>query len=415
MERTKYFWFGVLTAIVMYMCSGWWIGVNHHAVDWVNFIIIGGLTYWTLIWANKALYEYQYGSDALQMPPAGSSEKAHWFANLDFLRVVFTICVLLSHFVQRLAIWNRGGLSVALFFILSGFLLYYTFSDKITIPGYIKKRLIQFIPLIVLGTLLRILFIHNVNIFDMLAEFFLMTSTGMAKLCKYNSVSWYISVLFWASLFYIYMLKTKKRETVNLTVGILTFLGTVACIKRGLTHNDFLGNEGDIGFIFDMRFVYGLTTIGWGYFLGVIYKLVDKQTVTSNISKWLWTIAEGFILFYSVAFMFVEKLYSGNSAFVFLSFAVLILLFLLNKGYISQWFNKRIWTFLAKYALAIYLVQGITVWEIFPRVQKMYPVFFQNNHAVVIIATVLLCCVFGIWAHHVIEKPCADALKKLTK
>lgn len=406
LKKLHFVGIGLLTVLVLYLSKSLFLNINNHTFDWLNFVIIGGLAYWTFLWGYNALTNRK-------SCPIQRTEQTRSFRNIEFLRVVFTIGILLFHFVPKMEIWNRGTFGVAFFFMLSGFFMTLTFSPEKSIPDLIKKRLIQFIPLIILGSALRILFVEQVKVADMLAEFFLITSTGMFKLCRYNSVSWYISVLFWGSLFYIYLLKTKKRETVNLTIGILTFLGTVACIKRGTGYRDFLGNEGDIGFIFDMRFIYGLTTLGWGYFVAVIYNLWNKTDNPKN--KIFWTVLETFVLLYSVLFMFIERIYPGNLAFIFLSFAALILLFLLKKGYISNWFNKRIWVNLARYSLAVYLVQGITVWELFPRFQKAYPDFVQNYPIITICGTVLCCIAFGVWAHHVIEKPCAKALKKIWK
>ena len=40
---------------------------------------------------------------------------------------------------------------------------------------------------------------------------------------------------------------------------------------------------------------------------------------------------------------------------------------------------------------------------------------FDWFNFVVIVGVILLCCIFGVWAHHVIEKPCAKLLKKIWK
>lgn len=50
--------------------------------------------------------------------------------NIDFLRIVFTICIVLCHAFGAVSIWNRAPLAVEFFFILSGFFLFYTYRPE---------------------------------------------------------------------------------------------------------------------------------------------------------------------------------------------------------------------------------------------------------------------------------------------
>ena len=50
LKKLHFVWIGLMTAGVLYFCQSWFLNVNKHAVDWMNFTIIGGLTYWTFLW-----------------------------------------------------------------------------------------------------------------------------------------------------------------------------------------------------------------------------------------------------------------------------------------------------------------------------------------------------------------------------
>lgn len=52
--------------------------------------------------------------------------------NVEFLRIVFTLGVVCTHFFFRLNIPNYGGYGVEFFFILSGYFLALTYNPEKT-------------------------------------------------------------------------------------------------------------------------------------------------------------------------------------------------------------------------------------------------------------------------------------------
>lgn len=334
---------------------------------------------------------------------------------MEFLRIIFTVGVLCYHFFPRLELWNRGCYGVVFFFILSGFLLHYTFSQDKTVPNFIIKKLVRFVPLIIFGSLLRILFVSKIDISMIFADLFLMPATGLYGKFGYNTVSWYIQALFWVSLFYFYLFKTKKKENVNLMMGLFAFFGLVAVIKRGIGINSFLGDVGDIGYIFNMQLIYCLSCMALGYWISQIYNLCDKQKIITNASKIFYTVLEAFVLSYSILLMFIKKLYPGNIAFMCISFSALIILFLLKRGWISQFFEKSCWKKISKYCLAIYLVQCVIVYDSFGWVLAKYSDFMMGYKLIAIFVTILCCFIVGILAHYLVEIPCYNFFAKWFK
>lgn len=270
-------------------------------------------------------------------------------------------------------------------------------------------------PLIVLGSLLRLLFVSKVDLSMLFADLFLIPMTGLFGKIGYNVVSWYINILFWVSLFYFYLFKTKKEENVNLTMGLFAFFGLAALEKRGVGLRSFLGDAGDIGNIFAMSLIQGLACIALGYWVSQIYNLCDKQKIITSASKVFYTVLEAFFLSYTVLFMFIKKLYPSNITLICISFSALIILFLLKRGRISQFLEKSCWKKFSKYCLAIYLVQGVTVWDIFKCFLSKYPDYMMEHKLIVIFATILCCFIVGILAHYLVEIPCYNFFAKRLK
>ena len=307
----------LFTVISLLLCRSWYIDKTRlFNVDFFNLFILAlfiGMTFYQLYgWWNVKSASGRVNSSV--------SDKRDRMHNIEFLRVIFTIGVLLSHFLHKLEIWNRGCFGVVFFFVVSGFFLLKTFDADVNILQIVKKRIIQFLPLIMAGSFLKALFASHIKVADMLAEFFLITSTGMYKDCTYNEVSWYISVLFWCSLFYICIFKFFTKDRACFVVGILTFIGTSALVKRGVGLNAYLGDVGDIGYIFDMRLIYGLTGIGWGCLVYAMYINFSLANSENNTNKLFYTSLELLFLLYSILFMFNNKFYVGNFAFFLLHF-----------------------------------------------------------------------------------------------
>ena len=75
------------------------------------------------------------------------------YYNLDFLKIIFTIVVILYHFIRKMGFWCEGGYALSIFFMISGFLCAITFNKKLPIIDFIKKRYFFFLPFLVLAIL----------------------------------------------------------------------------------------------------------------------------------------------------------------------------------------------------------------------------------------------------------------------
>jgi peptidoglycan/LPS O-acetylase OafA/YrhL len=95
--------------------------------------------------------------------------KSH-FEVLDGLRGVAALIVVLFHSYKGGGIVINGALAVDLFFLLSGFVIAYSYDDRVLsgvlpVGGFILRRIIRLYPILVLGAFggVAIALIHNVT------------------------------------------------------------------------------------------------------------------------------------------------------------------------------------------------------------------------------------------------------------
>ncbi|MHA0856174.1 acyltransferase family protein [Paenibacillus sp. CMAA1364] len=108
--------------------------------------------------------------------------------NLDFIRLIAAISVILSHSYpltgQQTEIfslisggqWTLGGISVAIFFVISGFLVSRSFENS-SITQFIKNRLLRIFPGLVVVTLLSVIVLGPLLTTIPLSEYFKNHST----------------------------------------------------------------------------------------------------------------------------------------------------------------------------------------------------------------------------------------------
>lgn len=162
-----------------------------------------------------------------------------------------------------------------------------------------------------------------------------------------------------------------------------------------------------------MDVVYGMTMIAIGYFTWGLYEQLRKIIRPTIITRVAFSVIEFCVLSYSIVLMCFKKLGTNNFTFIAITLSALIILFSLKIGCVSRFFEKKIWVKLAKYCLAVYLIQGVILWELLPIFMDKWAKLFVEYKTLAIITTLLLCWLFGMWAHHVVEKPCTKFLKQL--
>ncbi len=336
------------------------------------------------------------------------NEKRPELLNIEFLRIVFTLAIIHQHIGDILGYWRSSWLSVEFFFVLSGFFLALTFKPEKTVSSFIKMKIIRFLPLIIFGSVLCSLFEENINFSNMMSEFFFLPCTGLHRTDGFNVPSWYISVLFWVSLFYFYLMKTQKRETADLIVGVTCFFSYIGLVRGDWSN--YLTNRWTYSGGMLMAFLRGLACIGTGYFLA---KTFNKRQNGNKIHEKLFTAAEVIALAYSLGLMFFKELRPENNLYAVLSFCVLIWLFAEKRGSFSSFFEKEAFAEGARYSLSVFLTHFVVTHRLLPLIKDEYPVFVFAHIFPVAVLTTVVAVILGIFAHHAVEIPAARLLKNI--
>lgn len=116
------------------------------SIHWSNLLTTAGCACF-LIWACGDMWRRR----KLQPAPLKTPE----LVNIEFLRVAFTLMVVLRHIaIMCPAACNTGEQGVQFFFLLSGYLLFLTYRPDRSLASFAVNKLIRFVPLVILGCVL---------------------------------------------------------------------------------------------------------------------------------------------------------------------------------------------------------------------------------------------------------------------
>mgnify|MGYP002624424668 CR=1 FL=1 len=371
-----------------------------HITDLYNLIVLFCLAYYVL-W--------------LIINPAGrellaESRSPAKMQNMEFLRIVFTFVILFFHIKDNFHYFSLGRYGVEFFFILSGFFFTLTYDRATDIIDFIKKKFIRFMPTIFFCSIVCGIFKKNINFSTMSSDWFFWTNTGLYG-NSYVGSTWYISILFWVTAFYFYLLKTQRRETVNATIALLTFLAYAACVRFGWSRLDGLGDKSNIGYMLTQSLMRGVGSIGLGFFIAQLY--LNSASQKSLFTPWQYTMIEAVVLCLPCVCMFYKPLFPNNVMLLVVCFAILIYLFASQKGYISQFLEKCPFSKISKYTLAIY-ISHLCIAKPLLVYLKMPPQAFHFA-SLGIVTYIATFCIVGVLIHHLVEVPGTKMCKKWLK
>lgn len=331
-------------------------------------------------------------SFSLQPSFLNSSETRERIFRIDFFRLIFTLFVILHHILNILNIYNRAQYSVEFFFVLSGFMLVYTFKNT-SIFQFTIKKLFHFLPYALLANTLALFFVDHPSIIRFLSSVSLFASTGVFPISPYYVPTWYLSVLFWVSIFYFILLKYARSKIVNLTVSLIILI----CIPY--MESQISMPIPKIPFI-TYGMVRGIFCMGMGYFLGLFY-ITYQPTLFSASKKisWIYSGLEVITIGLICSSMFIPSFFFSQFL-IFPLFILILYLFLLKRGWLSNFFNKPVTTNLAKYTLPIFMTHDIFTTYILGDLLKEFKQLYEFKITLSIV-TILVCILFGILIHHI--------------
>lgn len=352
------------------------------------------------------------------------SNKKEYFYNVDFLRFILAVEIILFHFGLMFKNCNpffqnifnhfkHGFICVEFFFIISGFFLFKNINITENTITFAQKRLIRLLPVkyFTLGALgISSLFIKGISISfnKILISLLLLNCIGFNSQKTGPVEIWYISVLFWISLFYFYIHKIFNKKCVNLIMWLATFFSCAFVLNcnssghAGIYKNHYI--------IFNEGIMRGIFCIGLGYFIVMLYNSNFLKSLKNLFHKILVTIIEIFAYAFLIYYLTISSNVPGNNYLNYiLIFIILFYLLITKQGYISKLINNKILARLGQYSYSMYVIH----WPVFIVLKKTIfkTQYFTNNPNIFFLLTIITAIFAGILTYYLVEKPSAKYLK----
>lgn len=295
-----------------------------------------------------------------------------YFETLDSFRGICACIVALSHFNANSIIYgsnwlDRGSPYVDFFFVLSGFIIFANYQDKLVqgtkIRDFIWLRWACLYPLHFM-VLLAFIAVDVVQLFINFGQtalyppfsapgetpwaiasmFLLIHSLGVTDTLALNGPSWSISVEFYTYiLFALIIVYIKKFQA--LFIGIVSTLSALALY---FLYGELYAKL-DYGFL---RCVYGF---GFGALTWMVYKTY-APIIERKLSHYLKSSALELIGLVLVCIYIAKFSFDGASFAAPIIFAALILLFANESGAISKLLKAKLFVFIGTLSYSIYMI-----------------------------------------------------------
>ncbi len=352
--------------------------------------------------------------------------------NIDFIKFLLILCIVFYHirsihtfysitpicntpFAHKISMNSQDAyLACDMFFIISGFFLFLTSSLKNNVTDLLKKNFIRFYPMLVFNAVLTIIsFVFIIKIpnylpYHQIYKLLFLDGTGIQF--GPADVTWFISVLFWITLFYKYLYKIFDMEKLDLIVFVIilfcytliiqTFNGNISANSNYIIHN-----------IFNVGMLRGFAGIGVGYFIYRFYNSVKNKNTENFAIRFLYTGFEISLIFFVFYHLLFHKINYSSNFLIILGFIGLFILFLIKKGYVSTFCDNKIFSILGRYVYSIYLSHLFVLYILKKYLWSNYVIFIQNHYIFSIAISLFIVIIFGIIVYYLIEKPLMKYLK----
>jgi peptidoglycan/LPS O-acetylase OafA/YrhL len=342
---------------------------------------------------------------------------------LTSLRFIFALMVFLHHskiiglaksrtFEDIYNAFFRGGsVGVSFFFILSGFILSYSYQKKMLQHEITKKqfwlaRVARIYPLYLLTSLLS-LPQYKAQILSVtygikfLANIFLV-QTFSPNLLYLNMPGWSISAeMFFYLLFPFIISFLFRNNNKTLMYGLMLLLPVVIIVLNNTVPAHFRH------FLFYISPVIRVTDFFLGICLYQIYKRIDLSKLSPAMASFLEIAALGlFAVFY---------MYENNigqvyrySAYYWLPMCFIILIFTNPVGIVSQFISRRFFVYLGELSFGFYLFHVLVAINFLAINRRVLHI----EHVGVILAIIFFITLLVSWfSYEKIEKPANSFLR----
>jgi len=352
--------------------------------------------------------------------------KRTYFKNIELLRFIFVLVIMYCHlwlitssFKDVSALdyitnhLNFSAYAVDFFFILSGFFLAYTLNINLSLIEFMTKRAKRLWGVVAFSIVgyLCLNFFHissyGRNVYDYIYGLFFLDNIGIT--IQHIGPSWYVSVLFFVSLFYFYLYKALPERTANLIVGFLVWFAYVYLINinNGYISDHILTTNN----VFCSGLLRGIGGIGLGIFIFKFYDEIGKNIHTDHI--FIFTILEILVMGWCLSALCLAPHDIHNSMIFILAFVALIILFLLKQGYLTKILDNHVSVCLGKYAYSIFLTHLLVFYCVKGSIIYHQYAFIVQHPILYLVFVYVICILLGVATYHFIEKPDNKLFRKI--
>ncbi|NIJ53654.1 acyltransferase family protein [Dyadobacter arcticus] len=362
----------------------------------------------------------------------------HRFEVLDIFRGLFASLVFLYHlspFAKTPVINNsfvaNADMFVDFFFVLSGFVIAYSYQAISTIDEvklFLKKRFLRIYPLhlFMLILFVAVEFAKNMlttfvkvnnpndpdnNIFTFITSLFLLNSTPIfdPKDVSWNIPSWSISaemiayIIFAALTLTIFVLRADRAKNWIYFLMVLVAAGALISIQNGFK----------IDFTFDYGFLRGIV----GFFLGAICVNIFRLSYsTFSLTHSSWFTAAEILAVIAIIVLICNGQSLKDIGFVYEAlFFASIYIFAFERGIISRSIkNIKLLQNLGKYSYSIYMSHALMI-SIFNVVFIRILKFPETAYSYLFIVNFLIIYIFSAGTYKYIEMRFAYKSKPRTR
>ena len=228
-----------------------------------------------------------------------------------------------------------------IFFLLSGFGLYYSFHKRPNAMAFYKKRLLRILPLFIIFVLAEILMASLANHQDIQMESIYHKILLIDFLSGKNVYHWFIASIIACYLIFPLMYYIMEKGLIYVIFCFSLLMAYVLTFYIGFTHNDrFLYNF----------FLTRIPSFVFGVYIGKISKLENRQEKFFLSKSFVYTSVIACFLYYPLLFKFVRNDIPWRYGFIFYPSCIFSYsLSMLIADLLGKIRYKRYSTFLVKF------------------------------------------------------------------
>lgn len=324
--------------------------------------------------------------------------RATYFGAMDGMRGILAICVAIYHtfwftHINSTAFFNNGTVILDLFFVFSGFLMYTLYHKRLGTPDeakiFLKRRFARLYPIHFFMLLVFVAFAcvrlaaHYVGLstqdpgevlpfhagssdsfWNILAHLTMTHSMGVSDSLSFNPPSWTISVEFFTYFVFVLMyLRFPPKNAMHfgfITIGI------------GLIYLALSRVKWDMNITYDLGFWRCLA----GFYAGIVTAWVFERINIKREGKAPLSVAvmTGIECLTLMAFILFTIYMPGKLQFFVAPFAfVFVLTIAFGRGWVSWFFARPVFLYLAKISYSVYMVHAIFAMVFYMFGTRLFP------------------------------------------